>query len=93
MGAVVFLHEIDPADVGMVDGSEGSCLPAERVGGRIFRQYFLGDVACEPDVVRLAHDAHHPLAEVVLRTGAAAPFQMYPKSGGKTITTIAAHTA
>jgi hypothetical protein len=32
-------------------------------------------------------------AKVVWRTGISAPCQMYPNTGGKTITTIAAHTA
>jgi hypothetical protein len=34
-----------------------------------------------------------PFGRPVRRTGRSAPYQMYPNTGGKTITTIAAHTA
>jgi hypothetical protein len=49
-----------------------------------------------PDLRMLDHSANGPLGDgpsPVRRTGISAPSQMYPNTGGNTITTIAAHAA
>src|SRR5438552_556050 len=66
---IVFLHFINRADVGVVQGGSGASLelePLQRSGNAVdaVGQKFQSHTSAQPDILRLVHDSHTAAAQL-----------------------------